>query len=81
MDYLATKQAMINALQQQVETLENSIKYLSNLNDDTVLVGNCLAESLKIMMSGKQTNDDLEYAQDVLQIWNDHYAANCDDCK
>ena len=49
MDYLAMKQAMINALQQQVVTLENNIKYLSNLNDDTVLVGNCLADSLKII--------------------------------
>jgi len=81
MDYLAMKQAMINALQQQVETLENNIKYLSYLNDDTVLVGNCLAESLKIMMSGQQTNDDLEYAQDVLEIWNNHNANPCEDCK
>ena len=75
------KQAMINALQQQVETLENNNKYLTNLNEDTVLVGNCLAECLKIVLSGKQTSDDLEYAEDVLQIWNDHYAANCEDCK
>ena len=81
MDYLATKQAMINALQQQVVQLENNIKYLSNLNDDIVLVGNCLAESLKIIISGKHTSDDLEYAQDVLQIWNDHNADCCEDCK
>jgi hypothetical protein len=81
MDFLAMKQAMINALQQQVVTLENNIKYLSDLNDDTVLVGNCLVESLKIIMSGKHTSDDLEYAQEVLQIWNDHYAGNCEDCK
>jgi len=81
MDYLATKQAMVNALQQQVIQLENNNKYLSNLNDDTVLVGNCLAECLKILLSGKQTTDDLEYAQDVLKIWNDHNAECCDDCQ
>ena len=75
------KQAMINALQQQVVTLENNNKYLTNVNDDTVLVGNCLAQCLKILLSGKQTSDDLEYAEDVLQIWNDHYANSCEDCK
>ena len=46
------KQAMINALQQQVITLENNNKYLTNVNDDTVLVGNCLAQCLKILLSG-----------------------------
>jgi hypothetical protein len=81
MDHLAMKQAMINALQQQVVQLENSIKYLSNINDDTVLVGNCLAECLKIFISGEHTTDDLEYARDVLQIWNDHNADCCEDCK
>ena len=81
MDYLAMKQAMINALQQQVITLENNNKYLTNVNDDTVLVGNCLAQCLKILLSGKQTSDDLEYAEDVLQIWNDHYAGDCENCK
>jgi len=75
------KQAMINALQQQVITLENNNKYLTNVNDDTVLVGNCLAQCLKILLSGKQTSDDLEYAEDVLQIWNDHYAGDCENCK
>ena len=48
------KQAMVNALQQQVIQLENNNKYLSNLNDDTVLVGNCLAECLKILLSGNR---------------------------
>ena len=75
------KQAMINALQQQVVTLENNNKYLTNVNDDTVLVGNCLAQCLKILLSGKQTSDDLEYAEDVLRIWNDHYAGDCENCK
>lgn len=75
------KQAMINALQQQVATLESNNRYLTNVNDDTVLVGNCLAQCLKILISGKQTSDDLEYAEDVLQIWNDHYAGDCENCK
>lgn len=74
------KQAMINALEQQIVELQNTITYLSNLNDDTVLVGNSLVECLKIFISGKHTSDDLDFAQDVLQIWNDHYANPCEDC-
>lgn len=81
MDHFGMKQAMINALEHKVIELENTIKYLTDINEDTVLVGNSLVECLKIFISRAPTSDDLEYAQDVLKIWNDHYGNPCGDCK
>jgi hypothetical protein len=68
-DHFAMKQAMIDALQQKVSQLQHEANYNSIIAEDNSLLADSLAQSLMLLLSGNYTDQDVEYANTILNIW------------
>lgn len=74
MDHLAMKQAMINALNHKVSTLEETNKnYFIQIEDSNIIM-NALADALQIWINSFDNNvtpmlGDIAYCRQVLQIY------------
>jgi cell shape-determining protein MreC len=71
-DHLAMNQAMVNALQHRISQLEDDLNYNSLVCEDNQLLADALAESLTLLLSNNYTDDDIQRATSILDIWKNN---------
>jgi hypothetical protein len=71
-DHLAMKQAMISALEYKISQLQDELHYNSLVCEDNQLLADALAESLTLLLSNNYTDDDIQRATSILDIWKNN---------
>jgi len=78
MDYLAMKQAIINALTHKVSVLEKNNEHYFVQIEDSNLIMNALASALQLALDSYEnghllTDDDIAYSREVLKIYSRYH--------